>query len=406
MRFQALPGFRDFYPEEMAQRRWIERAWHQASQSAGFQEIDGPVLESLDLISAKSGDQIVDQLYAFTDRGERRVALRPEMTPSLARMVGARAGGIAKPIKWYCVPQFFRYERPQRGRGREFIQWNVDVVGAAEPAADAEVIGVALRALELLGLRPDDVVVRLNDRQLVSRVLRDLDVAAADEPPILALIDKIERDETVPRRLEELLGAERAGRVRACCEELPRDQAAELEPMLAACDDFGIGDRVELDFKIVRGLDYYTGPVWEIFDRERKLRSIAGGGRYDKLIAELGGPKLEALGFGMGDISLGELLADRGLVPDPPPRADAFVVPIGAEMEGPARRVLATLRRQGISADGLYRTTRVGRALKAADAAGARRAILVGPDEWGAGEVRVKDLASGQESRVRLDHLE
>jgi histidyl-tRNA synthetase len=405
MRFRALPGFRDFYPEEMATRRWIERAWHEASRSAGFQEIDGPVLESLELLTEKSGQEITGQLYAFTDKGGREVALRPEMTPSLARMVGARAAALPKPIKWYCVPQFFRYERPQRGRGREFIQWNVDVIGSDEPAADAEAIAVALQALERLGLGPRDLLVCLNDRRLLRRLLASLDIGADSEAPVLAEIDKLERDGAAAGRLADLLGAERAAVVRGWCESFPRDDAAELEPVLAACDDFGIAEYVEPDLTIVRGLDYYTGPVWEIFDRGRKLRAIAGGGRYDQLIASLGGPALSALGFGMGDMVLGELLTERGLVPETPPRAEAFVVPIGAEMQGPARRVLAALRRANVAADGLYTAVRVGRALKAAQAAGARRAILVGPDEWAEGRVKVKDLDSGEERVVPFDEL-
>ncbi len=405
MRFRALPGFRDFFPEEMATRRWIENAWHQASRAAGFQEIDGPVLESLELVTEKSGQEIVGQLYAFSDKGDRQVTLRPEMTPTLARMVAARAGGLPKPIKWYSVPQFFRYERPQRGRGREFIQWNVDVVGSDEPAADAEVIAVAVRALETLGLGPGDVAVRISDRRMLRRLLAKIDVGPAQEAAVLACIDKIERDEAAPKRLAELLGLERSARVRAWCESFPRDQAEELEPVLTACQEFGLGDFIEPDFKIVRGLAYYTGPVWEIFDRGGKFRSVAGGGRYDELIAQLGGPQLSALGFGMGDLSLGALLADRGLVPDAPPRVDAYVIPIGADMQGPARQVLAALRRKGVPADGPYLPARVGKALKAAQSAGARRAILVGPDEWAEGRVVLKDLDSGDETQVSVEDL-
>jgi len=406
MRYRALPGFRDFYPEEMATRRWVERAWHRASHEAGFAEIDGPVLEPLELLTAKSGDEITQQLYVFSDKADRQVALRPEMTPTLARMVGARAAALPKPIKWYSVPQFFRYEKPQRGRGREFIQWNVDVVGSAERAADAEAVAVALRALEMLGIGAGDVVVRLNDRSFVSRLLRGLDVSEAEEPAVLACVDKLERDERAAGRLAELLGEPRAAEIRAWCERFPAERADELGPLLEALADFGLADWVEPAFGVVRGLAYYTGPVWEIFDRARKLRSVAGGGRYDGLIAELGGPPLEALGFGMGDIVLGELLRDLGRLPEAPPRAEVFVVPIGAEMLGAARQVLARLRQRGLSADSPYTALRVGRALKAADAAGARRAVLVGADEWADGCVRVKELASGDERVVRLDELD
>ena len=406
MRFKALSGFRDFYPAEMARRRWIEDAWHRASRAAGFEEWDGPILESLDLIAAKSGDEIEGQLYAFSDKGERRVTLRPEMTPTLARMVGARANGMPKPIKWYCVPQFFRYERPQRGRGREFFQWNVDVIGTDEPAADAEAIAVAVDGLRLLGLTSDDVRVSLNDRRFLRRMLRELDVGESSEAETLACIDKLGRDGSAGARLEELLGPERAAQIQNWCSDFPRDQSAEIEPVLEACTEFGVGDFVAPDFSVVRGLAYYTGAVWEIFDRKRDLRAVAGGGRYDALVASLGGPELPALGFGLGDMVLGELLAERGLEPPNSARIDSFVVPIGEEMFAAARSVVARLRRLGIAAEAPYRPLKVGRALKAADQAGARRAVLVGPDEWADGSVKVRDLASGTEKLVRLDDLD
>lgn len=406
MRFQGLPGFRDFYPEDLARRRFIESAWHRASRGAGFQEIDGPVLESLELLTAKSGEEIVDQLYAFEDKGGRAVSLRPEMTPTLARMVAARAGGLPKPIKWYCVPEFYRYEKPQRGRLRAFHQWNADIVGSDEPAADAEAIAVALEALRLLGLGERDVRVRINDRRFLARTLRELDVPEARDAAVLGLIDKLEREPEARERIEKELGAARAAELLGHCARFPIDRADELAAVLAAARDLGVGDWIEPDFKIVRGLAYYTGPVWEIFDRARSLRAVAGGGRYDRLIASLGGPELPALGFGMGDVVLGELLAERGLAPPVPARVDTCVIPVGPELAGAARQVVARLRRRGVAADGPFGAPKLGKALKAAAASGARRAILVGPDEWAQGAVKVRDLASGEERLVTLDALE
>ncbi len=405
MRFQALPGFRDFFPGELATRRWVESAWREASLCAGFEEIDGPVLESLELFTAKSGPEIVGQLYAFEDKGGRPVALRPEMTPTLARMVAARAGGLPKPIKWYCIPEFYRYEKPQRGRTRSFYQWNVDVIGSDEAAADAEAMAVAIDGLRRLGLGPEDVVLRLNDRRFVHRLLVELDVTPEEQPEILGCIDKLERDAAARERLEARLGAARSRRILDCCEKMPLGAAPELESVIAACHELGIGEYVQPDFHVVRGLAYYTGPVWEIFDRGRELRAVAGGGRYDRLIAAMGGPELPALGFGMGDVVLAELLCEKGLVPARPPRVDVYVVPVGEEMCAAARHVLALLRRAGVRADAPYGAVRVGKALKAADAAGARRAVLVGPDEWREGSVRVKDLVSGEESEVRVEDL-
>lgn len=406
MRFRSLPGFRDFYPREMAIRRGVEAAWHRASRGAGFEEWDGPALESWELLAAKSGDELAGQFYAFTDRGGREVALRAEMTPTLARVVGARAGALPKPIKWYCVPAFFRYERPQRGRLREFLQWNVDVVGSAEPAADAEVMAVAVDALRGLGLGARDVVLRVNDRRLVDEMLGSLDVAEADRAELMGWIDKLERDASASDRLREKLGEVRAKELLGWCEEMPLERARALGEVLEAARDLGLEEFLEPDFRIVRGLAYYTGPVWEIFDRGRALRSLCGGGRYDALIAHLGGPELPACGFGMGDVVLTELLDERDLLPASPARVDAFVVPIGAEMLGPSRRVVRRLRERGVAAEAPYAPLRVAKALRAASQAGARRAVLVGPDEWSGGSVKVRDLETGEERVVALDALE
>ena len=405
MRFQVLPGFRDFFPEDLAIRRWIESAWHGASRDAGFQEFDGPVLEALELFTAKSGDEISGQLYTFTDKGDRPVALRPEMTPTLARMMAARASQLARPIKWYCVPEFYRYEKPQRGRLRAFQQWNVDVLGASEPAADAEPIAVALDALRRLGIGPRDVRVHINDRRLLARTLRELDVPAEQDGEVLAIVDKLERDRGARERLEKLLGAKRAQALLAFCDEFPLERAPELSAVLDACHEYGIGEALVPDFRIVRGLAYYTGPVWEIFDAARELRAVAGGGRYDDLIGAMGGPDLPALGFGMGDAVLGELLSAKGLAPATLPRVDVVVVPVTAELAGAARKLVARLRANGTAAEAPYGVPRVGKALKAADAAGATRVVIVGPDEWANGEVVVKDLASGTETRVRAEDL-
>jgi histidyl-tRNA synthetase len=406
MRLKGLTGFRDFYPADMAFRRWIEDAWHAASRAAGFEEWDGPLLEPLELFTAKSGDEIVGQIYAFADKGGREVSLRPEMTPTLARMVGARAGGLPKPIKWYCVPQSFRYERPQRGRGREFFQWNADVIGSDDPAADAELVAVALDGLRRLGLGNDDLQVRISDRRLLRRMLASIDVGEDQEAAVIACIDRLERDERAMELLEEQLGAERSARIASWCEEMPLNQAPELEAVLGACEEYGIREAMLTDFRIVRGLAYYTGPVWEIFGLGRELRAVAGGGRYDDLIKALGGPDLPAIGFGLGDMVLGELLREKGLSPPQRGRVDTYVVPVGAEMTGPARRVVARLRARGVAADAPYGGARVGKVLKMADQAGARRAVLVGPDEWADGSVRVKDLASGEEKVVPLDELD
>lgn len=396
MSFQALPGFRDFFPETMAVRRHIEAAWHASARAAGFEEIEGPPLESLDLLKAKSGDAIVDQLYAFTDKGGREVALRPELTPTAARMVAERASSLSKPTKWYATPQLFRYERKQRGRLREHIQWNVDIFGADHVAADAELVAVALDALQRLGLTSKDVYVRVSDRRVAEAKLQELGVE--DLQGALTLIDK------------EQLGTEKAAAVlpaptiSALQEWLrePFEQDGEFGDFLSACRDFGVAEFLEPDKNIVRGLAYYTGIVWEIFDRKRTLRAVAGGGRYDTLIERMGGPAMPALGFGMGDVVLGELLKDLNLLPAHPARIDALVVAIGEEMTSAARQVVAHLRARGTAAEASYAPLKIGKAFKAAERAGASEVYLVGPDEWAAGEVRVKDLDSGEQRTISI----
>ena len=405
MRFQTLPGFRDFFPEDMAVRRWIESAWRGSSRAAGFEEIDGPVLEGLELFTAKSGPEIAGQLFAFTDKGGREVALRPEMTPTLARMIGARGAGLPKPIKWYSVPEFYRYEKMQRGRLRAFYQWNVDVIGSDEPAADAEAIAVALDALRRLGLAADDVVVRINDRRFVARALDALGVAPDAQAEVLAIVDKLDRDREAFARLEERVGAKVAAEIRAICAEYPLARAEELGAVLDACREYGVTSPLQPDFRIVRGLAYYTGPVWEIFDRGRTLRAVAGGGRYDNLMEAMGAPKLPALGFGMGDVVLGELLAEKKLVPKSLPRIEVAVLAVTPELAGAARRLVAQLRAKGVAAETPYGAPKLAKALKAADAAGATRVVIVGPDEWKDGNVMVKDLRSGAETLLRVDSL-
>lgn len=374
MSFRALPGFRDFFPEEMATRRFIESAWHGAAGAAGFQEIEGPPLESLELLRAKSGDAIVDQLYAFTDKGGREVALRPELTPTVARMIAERAAALRKPIKWYATPQLFRYERQQRGRLREHIQWNVDVFGASEVGADAELLATALDALQKLGLTSDHIYVRVSDRRLAEAKLAELGIE--DVNGALGLIDK------------ELLGHDKAKAVlndsqiealQAWVAE-PFERTGEFGEFLDACDDFGIADFLSPDKNIVRGLAYYTGIVWEIFDRKRTLRAVAGGGRYDTLIERMGGPAMPALGFGMGDVVLGELLKDHDLLPDTPARLDVFVLPADLDSVGRARQMARQLREEGKRAETAYSPLKFNKALQTAKIAGATQLIVVSAD--------------------------
>jgi histidyl-tRNA synthetase len=422
---KSLKGFRDFFPDEMAERNYLFETWRRVAKRFGFVEFDGPPLELLELYTKKSGDEIVGQLYNFVDKGGRDVALRPEMTPTLARMMAARASTLPKPIKWFSIPQLFRYERNQRGRLREHFQLNVDIVGAPEVEADAELLAVGLTVQLELGLQRSDVVARVNDRRIVAGVLSVLGVTGDNVADAYTAIDKFRK--VTPEAFTELL--RQAGvpadsiieLTRLCdgsivifdwfephldsVDETTRTAVTDLKKYLELMHERGLGELVELDFSIVRGLAYYTGIVFELYDRKGKERAICGGGRYDDLIASLGGPEMPALGFGMGDVVLSLILRDRGLMPEAPARADVVVIPVGDELRAAAREVTEVLRRADVRAETPYSPAGVGKDLKAANQHRIPFAVIVGPDEWEAREVNLKDLKQGDQVRLPLDDV-
>src|SRR3989475_1647627 len=338
MQGQALPGFRDFYPEDLAFRNSIFATWREVARRYGSQEYDGPPLEPLELYTAKSGAEIVQQLYAFEDKGGRKVALRPEMTPTLARMVGARAQALKKPIRWFSIPQLFRYERQQRGRLREHFQLNMDIIGEPGPAADAEIIAAAIDIARAFGLGPKDVRLRVSDRRIVTAQLAGrYHVTDGEMPGVLAGLDKWDRN---PADAEAILGKvlpandPRIGAIlefmsglgEGAAELRKSEQAEPLNQCVARLDEMKLAEFVEVDFRIVRGLAYYTGIVFELFDAKSSLRAICGGGRYDDLIKQVAGIDLPCVGFGMGDVVLGELLKEHGKQVEAPTQLDAFLV--------------------------------------------------------------------------------
>ena len=421
MTTSSLPGFRDFYPADLALRAHIFRTWRTVASRYGFVEYDGPPLESLDLYTRKSGEEIVGQLYGFTDQGGREVALRPEMTPTFARMVAARAGGLPKPIKWFSVPQLFRYERPQKGRLREHFQLNLDIVGETSVASDVEVVAAAIDMLREFGLGATDFVARYSDRTLISEVLQEMGVPEASLPAAFAALDKADReseqwvfdrlveagiDADAAKRVLDLAGMDLAdlsqqfGDVPPVTESLSRLRQFREQVEAAGLEEF-----VELDLRLVRGLAYYTGLVFEIWDRKGKFRAICGGGRYDDLLEAVGGPALPALGFGMGDVVLGELLRDRDLVPDDERALDDFVIHV-SEAELPAAlRIVHSLRARGRRVGFDYRSRSVGRQFKVANQAGAERVIVVGPEEVDRDECVVRSMDTGEEVRMGLADL-
>lgn len=391
-----LPGFRDFYPETLALRRYIFGKWREAARRYGFREYDGPPLEALELYTKKSGDEIVHQLYNFTDRGDRAVALRPEMTPTLARMVGAHHREYKKPIKWFAIPQLFRFERQQRGRLKEHFQFNADIVGEADVGADAELIALAIDTLRSFGLTDKDFVVRISDRRAWQRYLAVLGISESQHEAVFQTVDKLER-EPIEKTREKLAAiTSKVDEVLA----FPKDDLRELFDKLGELAGF-----CEVDFKIVRGLAYYTGIVWEIHDRKGELRAIAGGGRYDNLIKQLSGVDLPALGFGMGDVVLTELLKERKLVPKLDWEVDCYVVIADETLRAAALVLIHNLRDAGIAVEYALAPAKVGKQFQAADGLGARYAVVVGPEEWGVGEVKLKNLGTGQEERVKTNDV-
>ena len=418
---QALPGFRDFYPDDLALRNHIFATWRRVARRYGFEEYDGPPLEPLDLYTQKSGEEIVGQLYEFTDKGDRKIALRPEMTPTLARMVGARAQALKKPIRWFSIPQLFRYERQQRGRLREHFQLNMDLIGEAGPLADAELMAAAVDIMRAFGLGPDAVRLRISDRRVLRALLLGAGVTEAQLPAAYAAIDKSERDprDASAQRLAQagftdkardgvfqIAGLKGLSAVQGALAAAGAADAGEpLTEAVGALAAMGLGDFIEVDLTIVRGLAYYTGIVFEVFDAGKSLRAICGGGRYDGLLKALGGVDLPALGFGMGDVVLGELLRERKAVIEPAGGLDAFLVSVSAEDIPAVLQLAHDLRDRNVGVEYGLRHAALRKQIELAAARGAPRAIIIGPEERKAGVVVVRDLNGGTEERVPMATL-
>jgi histidyl-tRNA synthetase len=434
--FQAPPGTRDFFPEQMALRRHIEDTWRSVSQRHGFLEVDGPTYEFLDLYKVKSGDEIVSQLYHFESREDKHgrsnhFALRPEFTPTLARMVAAKANSLPRPIKWFSIPRCYRAETQQKGRLKEFVQWNVDMLGGETPEIrrqfDIEVAALCLDCLREFGLAASNVQLLWNDRSLVEQLFTLAGIPAERYPFGFFLLDRIAK--LVPEQRTKLYAENSlTDRERAFFEQLAAGkdplQAGFWEPLGAPLSGIsfenlsetisaaqahiektlallGLPGFARYDASIVRGLAYYTGFVWEISDGEN--RALAGGGRYDKLIEMFGGPPLPATGFGMGDVVLANLLQEKGKLPaglGRGPAPEVFVVNALATADE-ALRLMGALRAERVAVAASYKATKnIGKLLQDASASGARFAVLLAPTEWERGVVKVKDLAGRTETEV------
>ena len=433
--FDVLPGFRDFYPEDCRKRNYIFRQWTNWARRFDFLEYDIPTLEPLELFTRKSGEEIVSQLFHFVDQGERAVALRPELTPSLARMVGSKINSLKRPVKWFNIAENFRYERQQKGRLRSHYQFNADIFGESGPQADAEVMALAVSVLREFGFRPADIKLRLSDRRLWTLFLEGLGFEGDAALEVLAVIDKMERlsaedlrDKLKPffnEAVDDFLGSVELLRAKRDLDSL-RATMLKLSPsaglkqafnsrldewtiLVESLEAHGVGDYIQIDLGIVRGLAYYTGFVFEIFttdaDGQPTGRALAGGGRFDHLVALLGYPEVPAVGFGMGDVVLADALEEKGLLPPLVDGPDFYAV-----TGGPAERLLAlqdatVLRSLGYRVSYALKTTAFGKQFKLAGQSGARFALVYGEEERANDVVKVRDLQTGGETDLPRSSL-
>lgn len=407
---EPVQGCRDFPPELMRCRKHIFDVFHATAKRFGFEEYDAPVLESEELYIRKAGEEITEQMFNFTTKGGHRVALRPEMTPSLARLLLGKGRALLLPAKWYSIPQCWRYEAIARGRRREHYQWNMDIVGVKSIAAEVELVCAACWAMQSFGLSSKDIGIKINSRKVLQTVLEHAGVTADKFASVCVIVDKMEKlpreevvaqladlglESTVVNTITNTLCLKSIDDIARCIGE-EHEAVQELKQFFAQVEAYGYGDWVLFDASVVRGLAYYTGIVFEGFDREGKFRAICGGGRYDNLLSTYGSPTpIPCAGFGFGDCVIAELLQEKRLLPEVSHIVEDVVIPFDESMRVNALSVLRRLRDAGRSADIILDKRKVAQAFNYADRVGAVRAVLVAPDEWSRGEVRVKMLREG-----------
>ncbi len=404
---QSLKGTRDFYPEDMAIRTWIYQKVRKVSEAFGYQEYDAPFLESIELYAAKSGEELVkEQSFVFPDRGGDLITLRPELTPSLARMVAQRQRQMVYPQRWWSWGPFWRYERPQKGRTREFFQWNIDLIGVAQPEADAEMAAVAASFLREVGIRPDQINILVNNRRLMDAEFEALQIPKNRRPEVLRLIDRRDKmspaDWAVYAREIGLSDLQLDGlKANLANEDLWR-KSEELVRFFSTIDALDVREYVRFAPYIIRGLEYYTGTVFEAWDQDGEFRAILGGGRYDNLVGDVGGDPLPGVGFAMGDVVIGLVLQKFGCLPENAGLSTAPVLITAFDEASLAAsfRLANQLRRAGLNVACYPEENKLGKQFKYADRMGMRVALVLGPDEQKRGEVAVKNLKSGEQITV------
>lgn len=421
MKIPPVKGTRDFYPPDMARRNSIIDGWKKVSVRNGFEEYDGPIFEYLKMFQIKSGDEIVEQLFSLTDRGGRELALRPEITPTLARMVNQQISSLPRPIKWFSVPRLFRAERPQKGRLREFFQWNIDIIGVDDVLADAETIFCALDYLQEVGLTPADIVVKISSREMLAALLQTIGIAESELEDLYAVLDKRSRlpgdtfeqmlaekvpDENKRKRIFKLMAVESIEQIKDCLElnETARESVDELKHLFELLEVMGVGDFCMFDISTVRGLAYYTGIVYEIYDRGGELRAIGGGGRYDNLLRQFGGPAIPATGFGIGDSVLAILLEEKGLLEKqlPSHKLDYFVACVDEVYRQAAVKLTMKLRSAGFAANFSYKAAKLSKQLKQASDQNAGKCVIIG-SEIENDQLIVKNMATGKQELIKLE---
>ena len=421
MKIPPVKGTRDFYPPQMAIRNYIVDGWKAASLRNGFEEYDGPIFEYLKMYQIKSGDEIVEQLFNFTDRGDRKLAIRPEITPTLARMVNQQINSLPRPIKWFSVPRLCRAERPQKGRLREFFQWNIDIIGIDDVLADAEVIFTAIDYLQSAGLTADDIVVKISSRKMLAAILKEIGIKEKDLESIYTVLDKRTKvpddafeemlaekiaDADIRQKVTQLMAAESIDNLNDIVplSDKANESVDELKKLFQLLETMGVTDFCKFDITVVRGLAYYTGIVFEIYDKKSQLRAIGGGGRYDNLLKQFGGPQIPATGFGIGDCVLGILLEEKGLLDGKSNnrQIDYFVACVDEQFAKNALEITTKIRRAGVSASFSYKATGLGKQLKQASAENAKKAIIIG-EEFEKNQLAIKDMESGDQTLVDID---
>ena len=423
MKIQSVKGTRDFYPQEMAVRNWIIGGWKKVSLRNGFEEYDGPIFEYLKMFQIKSGDEIVEQLFSLTDRGGRELALRPEITPTLARMVNQRINSLPRPVKWFSVPRLFRAERPQKGRLREFFQWNIDIIGEESVLADAEVIFTTVDYLRSVGLTNRDIKVKISSRKFLAGFLKGLGIREQKLGALYILLDKSAKlpaevfeellveqipEKTITDKILKFMVEQSSEQMDDLIgpNECARSALDEIYQVFEYLESMGVSDYCIFDPGIVRGLAYYTGIVFEVHDAVGELRAIGGGGRYDNLLKDFGGPAIPATGMGMGDCVLEILLKEKGILEKQLPKAmlDYFVAYVNDDYRDEAVKVTTKLRSKGMAANFSYKSAKLGKQLKQASDSNARKCIIIG-EEFKDNKLVVKDMVSGEQKTEDVDEF-